>query len=185
LRPETTKKTGHNPKSQMSRKQKIKIMEDILSQFKANNLDIKLTSEKLFINTAASNEAFALRSVNGVGVIDLVDDYNKALTIWKQKSATPLVFFIFGGIFLLISIVGKSETMAGGIILGLLVIGAGVFIQDKSNKEKPNLMSAVRIMMSGGNRDFQFDKTGSVSGNIAEFVAKVESTLTAYHKNND
>lgn len=46
-------------------------------------------------------------------------------------------------------------------------------------------MSAVRVMMSGGNRDFQFDKAGIQSGNIAEFVAKVESTLTAYHKNND
>ena len=58
-------------------------MENILSQFNADNLDIKLTSEKLFINTAASSEAFALRSVNGIGVVDLVDDYNKALTAWK------------------------------------------------------------------------------------------------------
>ena len=49
-------------------------MENILSQFNADNLDIKLTSEKLFINTAASSEAFALRSVNGIGVVDLVDD---------------------------------------------------------------------------------------------------------------
>lgn len=159
-------------------------MEDILSQFNANNLDIKLTSEKLFINTAASNEAFALRSVNGVGVIDLVDDYNKALTMWKKKSTTPYVLFILGGMSLLSGIVGESENVAAGITVGLFVIGVGVFIQDKSNKEKPNLMSAVRIMMSGGNRDFQFDKTGSVSGNIAEFVAKVESTLTSYHKNN-
>jgi hypothetical protein len=168
----------------MSRKQKINIMEDILSQFNADNLDIKLTSEKLFINTAASNEAFALRSVNGVGVIDLVDDYNKALTIWKKKSNAPYWLFILGGIFLLNGIVGKSESMAGGIMLGLAAIGGGYFLLNKSKKEKPNLMSAVRIMMSGGNRDFQFDKTGSGSGNIAEFVAKVESTLTSYHKNN-
>lgn len=55
---------------------------------------------------------------------------------------------------------------------------------NKTNNE-PKLMSAVRIMMSGGNRDFQFDKTGIKSGNVAEFVAKVESTLTSYHKNND
>jgi hypothetical protein len=40
-------------------------------------------------------------------------------------------------------------------------------------------------MMSGGNRDFQFDKMGIKSGNIAEFVALVESTLTSYHKNTE
>ena len=53
----------------------------------------------------------------------------------------------------------------------------------KKNNE-PKLMSVVRIMMSGGSRDFQFEKTGIKSGNVSDFVAKVESTLTAYHKNN-
>lgn len=159
-------------------------MENILSQFNADNLDIKLTSEKLFINTATSNEAFALRSVNGVGVIDLVDDYNKALTIWKGKSNAYYLLFIIGGVFLISGFAGKSEDMDAGIVLGLAAIVGGYFLLKKSNKEKPSLMSAVRIMMSGGNRDFQFDKSGIGSGNIAEFVAKVESTLTSYHKNN-
>ncbi len=68
-------------------------MENILSQFNTDNLDIKLTSEKLFINTVASNETFALRSVNGVGVIDLIDDYNKALTIWKKNQKHLMVYF--------------------------------------------------------------------------------------------
>ncbi len=71
----------------------------------------------------------------------------------------------------------------------LLTVSLVIFIVantriDKNNNE-PILMSAVRIMMSGGNRDFKFDKTGVKSGNVAEFVTKVESTLTAYHKNND
>jgi hypothetical protein len=43
-------------------------------------------------------------------------------------------------------------------------------------------MSAVRIMLNGGNRDFEFDKAGVDSEAVAEFVARVESTLTAYHK---
>jgi len=38
--------------------------------------------------------------------------------------------------------------------------------------------------MNGGNRDFKFDKSSSDANKIAEFVAKVEETLTAYHKNN-
>ena len=35
-------------------------------------------------------------------------------------------------------------------------------------------------MMAGGNRDFMFDKAHSNSMEVAEFVAKVEDTLTAY-----
>jgi hypothetical protein len=37
-------------------------------------------------------------------------------------------------------------------------------------------------MMTGGNRDFMFDKANSNSIEVAEFVAKVEDTLTAFHK---
>ncbi len=39
-------------------------------------------------------------------------------------------------------------------------------------------------MMSGGNRDFMFDKADTNSNSVAEFVAKVENTLTAFHKKN-
>jgi hypothetical protein len=162
-------------------------MENILSQFTADNLEIKLTSEKLFINTNTSNETFALRSVNGIGVVDLVDEYNKALTLWKsQKGAGPVLYF-FGGFFLLIALIGISKSPVLAMICLLfsaLFFRMGFVQSEKSKNNEPKLMSAVRIMMSGGNRDFQFDKTGIKSGNIAEFVANVESTLTAYHKHN-
>jgi hypothetical protein len=170
-------------------------MENILSQFNAGNLDIKLTSEKLFINTPASSETFALRSVNGIGVIDLVDEYNKALTIWKQTPITTYVAYILfalGGIWLLQNILyifyalEKSPVdIVLGIIFDIAIIGVGYFLIKYCKNKKPILMSAVRIMISGGVRDFQFDKTSIDSENIAKFVAKVESTLTAYHKNND
>ena len=162
-------------------------MENILSQFNADNLDIKLTSEKLFINTTASSEAFALRSVNGIGVVDLIDDYNKALTAWKTSRGVLKIMLGFGIVITLMGLWTLQYSIGGGF--GIIVV-AGIFLipaligLNKSNNE-PKLMSAVRIMMSGGNRDFQFDKTGIKSGNVAEFVAKVESTLTAYHKNND
>lgn len=160
-------------------------MENILTQFNTDNLNIKLTSEKLFILTPTSNEAFALRSVNGVGVIDLVDEYNKELSKWDSKSKAPFWLFLLGGLALLGSFGTKSsDDIAAPLVFGLAAIGGGYYLLEKKKKEKPNLMSAVRIMMSGGNRDFQFDKTGVGSGNIAEFVAKVESTLTSYHKNN-
>ncbi len=162
-------------------------MENVLTQFNSDQLEIKLTSEKLFINTPTSNEAFALRSVNGIGVLDLLDDYNKELTDWRQKKLSAKitigigVFFAIPGLWLL-----SKSTEFG---LALLFIGAIMSLPGIINlsklKSEPKLMSAVRIMISGGNRDFKFDKTGVKSGNVADFVAKVESTLTSYHKNHD
>jgi hypothetical protein len=155
-------------------------MENILTHLDADNLEIKLTDERLFINTTTSNETFALRSVNGIGVVDLVEDYNKALTTWKSIR-TRAIFFC---------LVAISCTILSLIITKVLIVFGALFIilyliSSIQSGEKPKLMSAVRIMMNGGNRDFQFDKTGIKSGNVAEFVALVESTLTAYHKNND
>lgn len=159
-------------------------MENILSEFNADKLDIKLTSEKIFINTSISNEVFALRSVNGIGVIDLVDDFNKALTAWKKTIPGAYVLMIFGAIMFIAGLFAK-KVEPSVILIGLVMAIVVYFLLLSNKKRKPNLMSAVRIIMSGGNRDFQFDKTGIKSGDIAEFVAKVESTLTAYHKNND
>jgi hypothetical protein len=166
-------------------------MENVLSQFVADNLEIKLTDEKIFINTAASNETFALRSVNGVGVVDLLEKYNKDLTEWnKNKSNGPA--FIVGGIVSLIFFIKTIITSPDSIgtlvfcSLGsifLLFVGYN-FNKNHKNLE-PKLMSAVRIMMNSGNRDFEFDKSGLKSGEIAGFVAKVENTLTAYNKNNN
>jgi hypothetical protein len=163
-------------------------MENILSQFNADNLDVKLTSEKLYINTTASSETFALRSVNGIGVVDLVDEYNHALTLYKnRKNSTKIFFYVCGIFFVVWGLICFLVSTTFAVIL--LTVSLVIFIVantriDKNNNE-PILMSAVRIMMSGGNRDFKFDKTGVKSGNVAEFVTKVESTLTAYHKNND
>ncbi len=163
-------------------------MENVFSQFTADNLEIKLTSEKLFINTNTSNETFALRSVNGIGVVDLVEEYNKALTLWKSQKGAGPVFYAFGGIFALLGLYSFSWSVGFAffvLIVSALFFRMGYVQVEKNKNNEPKLMSAVRIMMSGGNRDFQFDKSGIKSGNVAEFVAKVESTLTAYHKNND
>jgi hypothetical protein len=140
----------------------------------------------LFINTTESSEVFALRSVNGIGVVDLVEDFNKALTARKTLRSLQKTMLIIGIIITLSGLwvfqyslgVGFAFIVFGGIFAIPALIGL-----NRSNIE-PELMSAVRIMISGGNRDFKFNKTGIKSGNVAEFVVKVESTLTAYHKNN-
>lgn len=158
-------------------------MENVLSQFNADNLEIKLTDEKLFINTIASNETFALRSINGIGVIDLVEEYSKALTTWKKIKPGAYSLLIFGALCVVVGLFGPKIEI-GAIFIGALMGFGGYWLILDSKKRKPNLMSAIRIMMNSGNRDFQFDKSKSESGNVAEFVAKVESTLTSFHKNN-
>ena len=160
----------------------------MLSHFIAGKLEIKLTSEKLFINTATSSEAFALRSINGIGVIDLVDDYNIRLNNWKLGKSNTKFWIGVGVTFGILAFFIITKLILFGF--SLLVIGSIISLiayktLNSLKENEPILRSAVRIIMGSGNRDFEFDKTGTNSGNVAEFVAMVESTLSAYHKNND
>jgi hypothetical protein len=165
-------------------------MENLLSQFKVQGLEIKLTSEKLYINTNSSSEVFALRSVNGIGVIDLVEDYKKKLDFYnndlKFTKSSGFASIIFAIIFIFVSIGSES----GEFLFkpAIFLIGIGIFLLNYKNlkkDKKPELMSVLRVMMSGGNRDFEFSKHGNVGNEIENFVSKVESTLTAYQKRND
>ena len=166
-------------------------MDEFIAKYISSEMSIKLTSEKLFIETPSSNETFALRSVNGIGVVDLIDEYNSALSVYnmklKQKKSVAYVLIGYGAIILLCSLFCFSFSV--GFVFFLVLLGGGLLVWgiNKLNEnnliDEPNLMSAVRIMMSGGNRDFKFDKTGNKTTEIASLVAKVEETLTAYHKN--
>jgi hypothetical protein len=163
-------------------------MEDTLSNLNAGSLKIRLTNEKLYINTSTSSETIALRSVNGIGVFDLVEQYNNALTEYKNKRNGPKFMIGCGIVPIILSFACLFDSLITGFIF-LMIIGLafsliGKFMLDKTDEDEPILMSAVRIMMSGGNREFEFDKADINSNHIAEFVAKVESTLTAFHKNN-
>ncbi len=158
-------------------------MENVVSNFESTEISIKLTDEKLYIRTLTTSETFALRSVNGVGIVDLVEKYNEELTVFKNKKNSPTFFFFLGGLTAFIGLVSISISVG---ITFILLAGGGLFIYLGSNINviEPTLKSAVRIMISGNNRDFEFDKSGSNSSKIAELIVKVEETLTAYHKNN-
>lgn len=153
-------------------------------QLDIGKLQINLTDDKLFVNTFSSNETFALRSVNGLGVVDLIDDYNKKLTVSKSKllyGTLSLALFI---LLIMNNGPGSYRGLLGYIVGPLYLVSFSFAVYNFVNYKKPILMSAVRIMLNGGNRDFEFDKTGVDSEAVAEFVARVESTLTAYHKKN-
>ncbi len=158
-------------------------MSTTISQLQTEGLQIKLTDEKLFINTSTSSETFALRSIDGIGVIDLVDKLNEEMTAFKKARVGFInlivsgSFFFLGGIYF-VNI--DSSVGFGTLLLGAGMAGFGLY--KLNGYTKPTLKSAVRIMMTGGNRDFMFDKANSNSIEVAEFVAKVEDTLTAFHQ---
>jgi hypothetical protein len=161
-------------------------MENTLKQLETEGLSIKLTDEKLFINTATSMETFALRSIDGIGVIDLVDQLNAMLNIHKQEKNGRIALIVLGIMIIFIGFFFNSLLDFGMnflvfvSIIGLSISLIGFYLVQAL--KKPTLKSAVRIVMSGGNRDFIFDKAHSNSMEVAEFVAKVEDTLTAFHK---
>lgn len=158
-------------------------MENTLKTLETDGLSIKLTDEKLFINTATSMETFALRSIDGIGVIDLVQELNEEITGYKQKNNVQVVNVISGIIILIMGLYICSVDITIGSTVSIVGLAfAGFAYLSKMGTIKPTLKSAVRIMMAGGNRDFVFDKANSNGVEVAEFVAKVEDTLTAFHK---
>jgi hypothetical protein len=158
-------------------------MSTTINELKTEGLSIKLTEEKLFITTATSTETFALRSIDGIGVIDLVDSLNQELVAFNQKNVTQITNIVSGLVILVMGIYISSVDTTIGVVTLLIGLAWAVFaFLARKNTIKPSLKSAVRIMMTGGNRDFMFDKANSNSIEVAEFVAKIEDTLTAFHK---
>jgi hypothetical protein len=160
-------------------------MENEIAYLKTEDgLEFKLTSDKLFITSGIGTEAFALRSINGIGVLDLVENFNSNLAGRKQAKAVfnsyAITCFVGGGGILMLSIYLKS--VFGGIFAAAIV-GVGMWFKSMISSEIPELKSCVRIMLNGMNRDFEFNKRKANSTDVANFVARVEDTLTAFHKN--
>ncbi|MDB4114263.1 hypothetical protein N9572_01915 [Flavobacteriaceae bacterium] len=163
---------------------------DIVSEFGDNQgFTVKLTSDKIFISAVGNEETLALRGVNGVGVYDDLEKYNEELEEFKKKTMSPktrkyLSYTVYG-FGVLTCLVGiSSGDNPGSLIFGLLFFGGIGFAisKFKSKKKPPSLDSYFRIMLSGGDRKFKFDKSGDNAQNIAQFINKVEETLTAYNK---
>lgn len=160
-------------------------MENAIAYLKTEDgLEFRLTEEKLFIHGAGGIETFALRSINGVGVIDEIEKYNQELTRIKslneQVKRNGITFLIFGALCLFLCFaVSSFVPFIGTVTLGVL----GFIAMSNSNKPLPEMKSSVRIMLNGMNRDFEFNKRKVNSTDVANFVARVEDTLTAFHKN--
>ena len=113
---------------------------------------------------------------------DDLEKYNKELEEVKQAGKGINVgkwfCFIIGG-FSLIAGINLGEYGTTNVVLGIIFIVVGFIMNTKKGKE-PILDSYFRLMLSGGDRKFPFHKSDETSVKIADFINKIEDTLTAY-----
>lgn len=165
--------------------------ETTLHEMTVGKLTMKLTNEKLFINSLGSSETFALRAVSGIGVVDLVEKYNQEITTFKEKTNKPwilIISFAFLGFPALLFWASKGFSMDAAIpivaVFGIIFSALAVhFYLKNNNLIAPTLKSAVRIMICGATRDFEFDKNTPNASEVGRFVALIEDTLTSYQRN--
>lgn len=162
-------------------------MDNVIYELEAGMLNIKLTGEKIIAVTPKSKESFALRSLSGIGVIDLLEEFNNSLS--EKKIYTPLMiisiavcgFVTYAGfIFLkLATFIGIPLIVVGFLCLIISIIKLNQLLHH------PKLMSAVRIFISGENRDFILSKADIKIGDLDEFVSVFESTLKEHFKHQE
>ncbi len=175
-------------------------MENIKAQIDSDQISLKLTDQKLFVKTVFSEEVFALRTINGVGIVDLVEDYNLALSFWKSRIKSLnigigiiwillVIQIAIIAIVILSSFIILQQQSSGGlgtfVLLDLVLIPILIFLHFKRRRvkaQKPTLESIFRIYLMGDNRDFKFNKSDQLASEVAYIAARIEDTLTAFHK---
>lgn len=155
--------------------------------------NVRLTTEKIYAKSVGLEETYALRSVDGAGVFDDIEGFTKekleAEKSSKSKRNWGLVSMIFFGFPLLRFIIGglidveEFGEQTGVYVIFAILFGLGVSLYIKSKKalNKVKLKSYIKIIISGSNKLYLFDKNASDSEKVAEFLEKVEETLTKYN----
>lgn len=154
---------------------------EIIAEFNdKKGFNVKLTKDKIFVSAIGQEETFALRSVNGVGLYDDIEKYNAELEKNNPKTMKNggIGLMVFGGILAIGGLAGGQDASAG-IVEGIAFVVGGYFMMNAKPK-LPVLDSYFRLMLSGGSREFKFDKTEDNAVAVAEFINQVEDTLTAY-----
>lgn len=157
---------------------------ETIAEFNDNQgLNVKLTKDKIYISATGNEETFALRGVNGVGLYDDLEKYAKDEQLYnlKEKSLKSnkigcIIVGVLSGAFGLY----LGEYGVVNILIGIGAIVIAFFL--KNNLPKPLLDSYFKLMLSGADRQFKFFKSDESSAKIADFINKVEDTLTAYSK---
>jgi hypothetical protein len=153
---------------------------------------INLTTERIYAKSIGLEETYALRSVDGIGVYDDLDTYKeeklKAEADAKLKANAAIMAYFGGGLCGLLGLwiltLGEDLLIFGLleilVCFGLMYLGYDQMEKSKNIKNKPTLKSYVKIIISGNNKLYLFNKKSKDSSKVADFVNKVEDTLTKY-----
>lgn len=170
---------------------------DIIAEFSDNvGLTCKLTKDRFYVSSLGNEETFALRGVNGIGIYDDLEKYNKELENYKnsdKKIENQKVFYVVFGI--IISVCGfvflnKSTglgvffVLCGGFFAlspQMIPVTSTWWWGKQVSSSKPKLETYLRVILSGGERKFLFNKSEGNAVLIADFINKLEQTLTAYN----
>jgi hypothetical protein len=173
---------------------------DIIAEFSDNEgLTCKLTKDRFYVSSLGNEETFALRGVNGIGIYDDLEKYNSELKLFKSqdekikiaknlnKSFAITCYIIAAGFVISGLIAYKTPTL---LLLFLIIGGLSAFVAHKQNSPldkslfnvpEPKLETYLRVILSGGERKFLFNKSADNAVLIADFINKLEQTLTAYN----
>lgn len=151
--------------------------------------EIRLTSEKVYAKSIGIEETYALRSIDGVGVYDDINQYaedkikiNKQADKWRTWG---VILSVIGGFMLLGFLVNIKEyemlipnLLVGGIFgfFGYRLIRNSILL-----RKTVKLNSYIKLIISGNNKLFKFNKKDSESDKVADFLNKIEDTLTKYN----
>ena len=149
---------------------------EIKNNLKIGSLEFKITSEKIYIETITGSETYALRSINGVSVKDNIDLFNEELLHIKGIRKNQKIVLFFG---VMIGIIALIEGYPLFFLVGVILTLPFFF---RKPSEEIRLQSIVTITMNSGDKAFNFFKDEANAVDVAEFVATLENTLTAFHK---
>jgi hypothetical protein len=163
---------------------------NIIAEFSDNNgLNVKLTEDKIFISAIGNEETFALRGLNGIGVYDDIEKFNKELEDIRKKKDKKKVIMIICLLIGIVSLIANVKEMYNmksfdfqTLIFSLIFFAVAYF--NKTTMDgilQPKLETYLRIILSGGDRKFLFNKDAENAKSIAQFINKVEETLTSYN----
>ena len=147
-------------------------------------LKVAIDEEKLYVKSTDSEETFALRSLNGIGISHNTAKYNEE----KEKAGgqgTKIVGYalaVIGGAGAGWGFMQEDGWLMGSEFVGLALGGLG--IAGKASQETV-MESALTLTVGGGSKKFVYPNKDypnpTVPKDIEEFIARVEETLTAYN----
>lgn len=183
-----------NVENKASESPKERQKEKELAQFTDGfNCDIRLTTEKIYAKSIGIEETYALRSVDGIGVYDDLEKFKKdkleAERIAKSKQTFGVILYVLAALLLMNPLTkvlfwdfdSPKEVLVFSIFGGFIIFFG--YLMMKSAKQFRNnvpLDSYVKIIISGHNKLYLFNKKADDAADVAEFINKVEDTLTKY-----